>query len=389
MPFSTPSPFLFCVYHRDAYPAGDDQMRAPRPGNGMDFNPSAPYRMYHGTEGIPGFPQHPHRGFETLTATLVGVVDHTDSQGNAGRYGEGDLQWMTAGSGVVHGEMFPLLHNDKPNPLQLFQIWLNLPRASKMVNPSFRMHWAEEQPVLRTDDGLVAVTVWAGQLDGTAALPPPPNSYAADDKNAVAVWLLRLKPGGSYTLPPANSPSDDIAEAAAAAKINRALYVVEAGPTGVVIAGQAVGASGVLERADVDAAAPVTVTYPLPPPLSPSNEEKKAEAKAEEAGASSSGGGGGGTEEALILVLQGKPIEEPVVQHGPFVMNTQTEIRQAFEDYRKTQFGGWPWDSDAPVFPRDKGRFALSEGVESRPPPPAHTSESDPTAAAVTSKDEL
>eukprot|EP00911_Craspedida_sp_UC1_P000005 UC1_evm1s5 len=194
MPFSTPSPFLFCVYHRDAYPAGDDQMRAPRPGNGMDFNPSAPYRMYHGTEGIPGFPQHPHRGFETLTATLVGVVDHTDSQGNAGRYGEGDLQWMTAGSGVVHGEMFPLLHNDKPNPLQLFQIWLNLPRASKMVNPSFRMHWAEEQPVLRTDDGLVAVTVWAGQLDGTAALPPPPNSYAADDRNAVAVWLLRLKP---------------------------------------------------------------------------------------------------------------------------------------------------------------------------------------------------
>ena len=77
-PFKTPDPFLFCVYHVDNYPAGDDQMQAPRRGNGADFDPSQPYRMYHG-DRIPGFPQHPHRGFETITATIEGIVNHCDS----------------------------------------------------------------------------------------------------------------------------------------------------------------------------------------------------------------------------------------------------------------------------------------------------------------------
>ena len=102
------------------------------PGNGSDFNPHAPYRMYHG-DNVPGFPQHPHRGFETVTATMAGLIDHADSVGNAGRYGEGDVQWMTAGSGIVHGEMFPLVHSHKSNHLRLFQIWLNLPQKSKFV----------------------------------------------------------------------------------------------------------------------------------------------------------------------------------------------------------------------------------------------------------------
>lgn len=94
--------------------------------------------MYHG-DRIPGFPQHPHRGFETLTATLTGIIDHSDSMGNAGRYGNGDLQWMTAGAGIVHGENFPLINKDTVNPLRLFQIWLNLPAKSKMVTPAFVM----------------------------------------------------------------------------------------------------------------------------------------------------------------------------------------------------------------------------------------------------------
>lgn len=83
--------------------------------------------------------QHPHRGFETVTATVTGIIDHTDSMGNAGRYGHGDLQWMTAGAGVVHGEMFPLVNENRPNPLKLFQIWLNLPKKDKMVTPAFVM----------------------------------------------------------------------------------------------------------------------------------------------------------------------------------------------------------------------------------------------------------
>jgi hypothetical protein len=98
-PWETLDPFLFCVYHKDQFPPGDELMRAPRRGNGADFDPSAPYRMYHG-DRVPGFPAHPHKGFETITATINGLIDHTDSLGNGGRYGQGDLQWMTAGRGI-------------------------------------------------------------------------------------------------------------------------------------------------------------------------------------------------------------------------------------------------------------------------------------------------
>jgi redox-sensitive bicupin YhaK (pirin superfamily) len=164
-PFKTPDPFLFCVYHKDHYPAGDENMQAPRRGNGADFNPDASFRMYHG-DRIPGFPQHPHRGFETVTATLEGLIDHSDSVGNAGRYGHGDLQWMTAGKGIVHGENFPLVNKDAPNTLRLFQIWLNLPSKSKMVEPAFKMHWAEEIPKVKSADGLTEILVWAGSILG-------------------------------------------------------------------------------------------------------------------------------------------------------------------------------------------------------------------------------
>jgi len=117
---------------------GDDLMQAPRKGNGADFDPSGPYRMYHG-DRIPGFPQHPHRGFETVSCTLNGLVDHSDSCGNAGRYGHGDLQWMTAGKGIVHGELFPMINRNSQNIVRLFQIWLNLPAKSKMADPDFVM----------------------------------------------------------------------------------------------------------------------------------------------------------------------------------------------------------------------------------------------------------
>ena len=124
-PWETKDPFLFCAYHADAYPKGNDNMG---PDNslegrniGEDFTLKDGWRMYHG-DTVPGFPSHPHRGFETITVTKKGIIDHADSLGAAGRFGDGDVQWMTAGKGIQHSEMFPLLHKKKENPLEIFQM---------------------------------------------------------------------------------------------------------------------------------------------------------------------------------------------------------------------------------------------------------------------------
>ncbi|KAI9357963.1 RmlC-like cupin domain-containing protein [Zopfochytrium polystomum] len=327
-PFEVQNPFLFCVYHKDLYPAGNERMEAPKRGNGADFNPNAPYRMYHG-DRIPGFPQHPHRGFETFTCTMEGLIDHTDSLGCSGRYGNGDAQWMTAGRGIVHGENFPLINMDKPNPARLFQIWLNLPKKSKMVPPAQVMHWHEEIPKHTSPDGKVTVTIWAGELEGKRALSPNPNSWAADPENDVHVFHIRMQPGGTITLPAARSGS------------NRSFYVVE-GPSrrgAVMIAEEPVP---MMSFVSVSPEEPILIEF-----------------------------NGVETDSSVeILMLQGKPIDEPVVQYGPFVMSTEAEIRQAFSDYRSTQFGGWPWEEDAVVFSRDTGRF-LNVSKQTTLPPTA------------------
>ena len=121
-PWKTFDPFLFCVHHRDDYPAGDARLGPVTPLSGrnigQDFDNKDGWNMYHG-DVVPGFPRHPHRGFETVTVTRRGFVDHSDSLGATARYGEGDVQWMTAGSGIVHAEMFPLpavIHCTSPSP---------------------------------------------------------------------------------------------------------------------------------------------------------------------------------------------------------------------------------------------------------------------------------
>jgi redox-sensitive bicupin YhaK (pirin superfamily) len=153
--WDTLDPFLFCVHHKDDYPSANENMgpAVSMKGRnlGQDFTLKDGWRMYHG-ETVPGFPSHPHRGFETVTVVLNGLVDHSDSHGAAGRYGNGDVQWMTAGAGLQHSEMFPLLNKESENPLELFQIWLNLPAARKFANPHYSMIWAEDIPVYRAED---------------------------------------------------------------------------------------------------------------------------------------------------------------------------------------------------------------------------------------------
>jgi hypothetical protein len=324
-PWQTPDPFLICVHHDDAYPAGNEDMGPAASLDGRtlthDFTPRDGWRMYHGTT-VPGFPHHPHRGFETVTVVRRGLVDHADSLGAAARYGQGDVQWLTAGSGILHAEMFPLLDRDGPNPLELFQIWLNLPARDKLVAPRFTMLWSEriERRAVRDPDGKqTEVTVIAGRYQDVDAPPPPPSSWASRADADVAIWTIRMQPGATWTLPPAQPGS------------NRALYL---------FAG---------ERLRVDGRA-----------IPPSHRVLlRADAAAELAC---------GADGAELLLLGGRPIGEPVVQHGPFVMNTRAEIQQAILDFRRTQFGGWPWDRTDPVHPRDKGRFARhADGRVERP----------------------
>ena len=313
-PWTTVDPFLFCVHHVDAYPAGNEQMgpAASLAGRrlGMDFAGKDGWRMYHG-EVVPGFPGHPHRGFETVTIARRGLIDHADSLGAAARFGGGDVQWLTAGRGIVHAEMFPLLDRAAPNPVELFQIWLNLPRADKLVAPHFSMMWASSIPVHVARDAAgraTSVTVIAGALGDAAPLPPPPRSWAARPESGVAIWSIRMEPHAAWTLPPAPRG------------VNRTLYVFGGG----LRIGDRALAAGAGARLQPDA--PVALTA--------------------------------GEAPAEALLLQGRPIGEPVVQHGPFVMTTPAEIEQAFADYQRTRFGGWPWDRDDPVHGLDGERFA-------------------------------
>ncbi|MBT8247102.1 MAG: pirin family protein, partial [Acidimicrobiia bacterium] len=214
-PWTCLDPFLFTVHHLDRYPEGLEH-QGPSPDLlsgrpiGTDFTYQDGWSMYHGDK-IPGFPQHPHRGFETVTVVRRGFVDHSDSLGATARYGEGDVQWLTTGSGIMHAEMFPLIRSDGPNTMELFQIWLNLPPESKMVPAYFGMLWSEEIPTMQFDGG-VAVDVMAGRLADQSAPPPPPDSWASRPESDLAIWLIKLPAGTEWTLP------------AAGAGVNRMLY---------------------------------------------------------------------------------------------------------------------------------------------------------------------
>ncbi len=315
-PWQTSDPFLFCVHHADNYPKGNDQLGpdASLAGRniGQDFTIKDGWRMYHG-ETVPGFPAHPHRGFETVTIATKGLIDHSDSLGAAARFGNGDVQWMTAGKGVMHSEMFPLLSREHNNPLELFQIWLNLPKANKLAEPHFAMLWGENINTIEYEDeqgGKTTVAIIAGSLDDNDAPPPPPKSWAADANNEVAIWTINMEEKAEWTLP------------AASAGVNRTLYYFEG--EGLEVDGTKIPA---YHGVELDATAEVILK---------NNNEK-----------------------GRLLLLQGRPIAEPVAQYGPFVMNTQAEIQEAMRDYQQTHFGGWPWPDYQHVHAREKGRFAV------------------------------
>lgn len=314
-PWQTQDPFLFCAFHHDHYPKGNGELgpKSSLKGRniGSDFSGKDRWSMYHGQK-VPGFPAHPHAGFETVTIAEKGLVDHSDSLGAAGRFGDGDVQWMTAGGGVQHSEMFPLLKENKDNPLLLFQIWLNLPKANKGVPAYFDMLWHEDIPLITETDeegNKTTIKLICGQLGEHQHPAPAPDSFATNPKNEVAIWLIHMEANATWQLPTADEEA------------NRSLYLYE-------------GASLTLDQETM-------------------NNMHVAQLKANASVTLKNG-----NTPAQMLLLQGKSIGEPVVQHGPFVANEQKEIHHLIQQYQRTAFGGWPWPSLENTHDQAKGRFA-------------------------------
>lgn len=324
----TLDPFLFCAHHLDHYPAGNGNLGVDASSLlgrqiGSDFELKDGWRMYHGRE-VPGFPKHPHRGFETITLARRGFIDHSDSLGAAARFGEGDVQWMTAGRGVVHSEMFPLIHRDKNNPAELFQVWLNLPAQNKMADPYFTMYWREQllHRVEADDRGRrTEIVVVAGDYQGVQGQEPPPDSWASREDARVQIWTIEMSGGAHWELPSAGPG------------LNRVLYFY---------AGESLEVEG------------RTVT--------PNHAIQLRSDRVHTLRASESQG-------CSLLLLEGRPIGEPVAQHGPFVMNTRAELQQAFRDYQRDEFGGWSWKQDDPVHGERGERFALHPDGRREVPP--------------------
>lgn len=314
-PWETDDPFIFCSYHYDDYPGGTDNMRvnASLDGRtlGQDFASKDGWNMYHGVH-VPGFPAHPHSGFETVSIVTKGMVDHSDSLGGKGRFGNGDVQWLTSGKGVQHAEMFPLLNRDK-NPFEIFQLWLNLPAKNKKVNPYYQMLWSEDIPKIKVEDEKgkrTEIDLIAGHLNGEKALSPNPDSWAADPSNNVQIWIIKLSPNARFTIPAINE------------EITRTLYFYE-------------GNSLTITNTEIQAKQQIQL-----------NSLKELTIQ-------------NSSDISYLFFLQGKPINEPVVQYGPFVANSQAEIREMMQEFRKTQFGAWPYKSNEPVHDKLKGRFAV------------------------------
>ena len=231
-----------------------------------------------------GFPDHPHRGFETVTYILECAMEHRDSHGNHGVIASGDVQWMTAGSGLVHSEMPAAELRKTGGRLHGFQLWVNLPRAAKMTPPRYQEIPSAGIPVAETPDKTVRVRVIAGESLGAKAV--------IDTRTPILYLHFTLQAGASITQP---VPRD----------YNGFVYV---------IAGEARLGAEAVKAAEGDVAVlakngdAITLANSTKSPLS-------------------------------LLLIAGAPIGEPVARYGPFVMNTKAEIYQAFDDFRNGRMG--------------------------------------------------
>ena len=230
-----------------------------------------------------GVGQHPHRGFETVTIVYDGEVEHRDSTGNGGVIGRGDVQWMTAGSGILHEEFHSTEFAKRGGAFEMVQLWVNLPKQDKMTAPGYQGILDAQIPAVALPDGGGSIRVIAGAFDGNAG---PARTFSP-----INVWDVRLAPGKTVALP---QP--------------------EGWTTMLVVLAGTVMVNGTLLR-----------------------EKQMATLSTAGTGVTIEANG-----DAKLLLLAGEPIDEPVVGHGPFVMNSQQEIIEAIADFNSGKFGRMP-----------------------------------------------
>jgi redox-sensitive bicupin YhaK (pirin superfamily) len=244
-----------------------------------------------------GAPDHPHRGFETVTYMLEGRFEHKDSKGNSGKLGPGDVQWMTAGAGVVHSEIPEKEFLHIGGNFHGFQLWVNLPQRDKMIKPRYQDISASKIPMSQTEDGSVKVKVIAGEALGAHAI--------IETRTPIFYLHFTLQPGAKVIQP---IPKE----------YNAFAYVINGqglfGPT----KRQKIAKTGQMVIFDNDGEEVVIVSAPSADDTATNTADKSA---------------------LDILLIGGIPLNEPVARYGPFVMNTKEEILQAVKDYQNGNMG--------------------------------------------------
>lgn len=266
----------FPVHGMFDYSGPDVQQRSPF----LMLDYAAPTR-FEPTAQRRGVGQHPHRGFETVTIVYAGEVEHRDSTGNGGVIGPGDVQWMTAGSGILHEEFHSTEYARRGGPFEMVQLWVNLPAKDKMVAPGYQGILDAQIPSVVLPDGAGTLRVIAGEYQGMTG---PAHTFSP-----MNVWDLRLQAGKTIDLPQVEGWTVQVVVLAGSALVNDEAVLREA---------QLVSLSASGSRVRIEA-----------------------------------------TSDAKLLLLAGEPIDEPVVGYGPFVMNSQQEIRQAIADFNSGKFG--------------------------------------------------
>uniref|UniRef100_UPI0039ECC0C2 pirin family protein n=1 Tax=Clostridium perfringens TaxID=1502 RepID=UPI0039ECC0C2 len=260
-------------------PTGIKSMERLSPFLLLDYN--APY-YFNPSETRLGVGAHPHRGFETVTIAYDGKVEHHDNKGNHGIIGPGDVQWMTAASGIMHKEYHETEFSKNGGIFHMVQLWVNLPKDKKMIEPKYQPLLKEEMGVLKLDNDKGEISIIAGEVNGVKG---PANTFTN-----INIYNINLKNYGNTTLSEPKNFNTAILILKGEAKVNEDKICKE----GDFIVFDNVEGEILLESL---------------------------------------------TEESLFLVLSGEPINEPVVSHGPFVMNTLGEILDAYEDFRNNKFG--------------------------------------------------